>query len=278
MEAVLHRVDFIRDFDARTLHGAVNANGYVAPVTAAATYVLCVFVVIPAVRPAKCGRLWTHLFAAWNLLLSGFSAIGVLVCVPYMYNVIQQNGIRWTMCDDKIMFDERGTQASCYGAVGFMMSLFMLSKFPELLDTLFLAYMRKGVGFLHWYHHVSVLIYCWFAYKNATPSAIFFGTMNYCVHAVMYFYFAASTYTRALSFLRLPITSLQLVQMFLGMAVTALTYHYTYSPEGCSATYADSGFFVFCGVMYASYFVLFAKLFVENYVWKKSKSSKAKRQ
>merc|ERR1711991_495069 len=141
----------------------------------------------------------------------------------------------------------------------------MLSKFPELLDTFFLVYMRKPVAFLHWYHHATVLLYCWFAYKNATPSAVIFATMNYCVHSVMYLYFGVATYTRALSFMRMPITMMQLSQMALGVGLTLVTYVYAHDGEGCSATYTGSGFFPFCAALYGTYLVLFAQLFYKSY-------------
>jgi hypothetical protein len=149
----------------------------------------------------------------------------------------------------------------------------MLSKFPELLDTVFLVVLHKKVEFLHWYHHVTVLMYSWFAYRSATPSAVLFGSMNYFVHSVMYFYFFASQYTNVLSFMRMPITTLQLMQMMVGMYVTLLAYFYDTDPSvGCSKTYKNSGFFTFCAFMYGSYFVLFLKLFLDSYVFKTRKS------
>jgi elongation of very long chain fatty acids protein 6 len=256
----------LRNFTTHAAFRAVNANGYTAPAVAVTVYLLAVFVLIPAVRPKQAGGIWKHLFALWNLALSAFSTVGVLVCVPFVYRKWQEHGLRWLLCSDALMWGPPADDASCSGSIGLMMTLFMLSKFPELLDTFFLVYMRKPVAFLHWYHHATVLLYSWFAYKNATPSAVFFATMNYCVHAVMYFYFAASTYTRALSFLRLPITSLQLGQMVMGVALTVAAYEYSNRDGGCSPSYAESHFFEFCGALYGSYFVLFAHLFYKSYV------------
>ena len=90
----------------------------------------------------------------------------------------------------------------------------------------------------------------------------------------MYFYFFASTYTRKLSFMRKPITLLQLTQMFFGVSATVIAYIYTADGLGCSKSYADGKFFLFCSMLYGSYFVLFAKLFVDNYL-RKPKSKKA---
>jgi elongation of very long chain fatty acids protein 6 len=38
----------------------------------------------------------------------------------------------------------------------------MASKVPETVDTLFIVLRRQELIFLHWYHHASVLIYCFY--------------------------------------------------------------------------------------------------------------------
>ena len=42
------------------------------------------------------------------------------------------------------------------GPVGLWVGLFIFSKIPELLDTVFLVLQKKRVIFLHWFHHVTV--------------------------------------------------------------------------------------------------------------------------
>jgi hypothetical protein len=44
--------------------------------------------------------------------------------------------------------------------------LFILSKFPELVDKFFIVARRRPLLFLHWYHHVAVLLYCWHSYAT----------------------------------------------------------------------------------------------------------------
>lgn len=43
---------------------------------------------------------------------------------------------------------------------------FCFSKLPELVDTVFIVLRKQPLIFLHWYHHASVLIYCWFSYQD----------------------------------------------------------------------------------------------------------------
>jgi len=279
------------------LYEEVNDNHYVLPFAAVIVYLLMVFVFIPKFRQIAPPPSWIrHAFAAWNFFLSYFSTVGILICGLYVYLMLEKHGLRWMLCNDAMMLGPwDDPDVSCFGVVGTMMSLFMLSKFPELFDTFFLVYMGKPVPFLHWYHHATVLLYCWFAYQSATPSAVIFGTMNYLVHSIMYFYFGVSVYTKRLGFMRMPITMLQTSQMAMGIYLTYKAYQFTHdrtkSPDGaapgatevpcapeegtdgfyhgdcgCSKTYTESGYFYYSALLYVGYFLLFAKLFYDNYI------------
>ena len=257
-------------FNAFPVHHWVIANNYVSPFIAVVAYVALVFAILPVLRTKSLYPVMKHLFAGWNLLLSIFSVVGVFYTIPFFVDTLANKGVRYLVCSDTLMLgDVEEKHVAAHGPVGYMMTLFMLSKFPELADTFFLVLMGKPVIFLHWYHHITVLLYSWFSYRNATPTAVFFGTMNYSVHSVMYFYFFASTYTRKLSFMRKPITFFQLAQMFFGVSATAVAYVFSHDGQGCSKSYEDGQFFFFCSMIYGSYFILFAKLYVDNYLRKK---------
>ncbi len=101
--------------------------------------------------------------------------------VPALFNKFQAEGFHATVCSD----------ASWYanGPSGYWVTLFIYSKIPELLDTIFMVLRGKPVIFLHWFHHVTVLMYCWHAYHVMIGAGVWFAAMNYSVHSVMYFYF-----------------------------------------------------------------------------------------
>ena len=71
------------------------------------------------------------------------------------------------------------------GACGLWTMLFIYSKVPELFDTVFVVLRKKPLIFLHWYHHVSVLLFCWNSYSSRSSAGLFFVVMNYGVHAIM---------------------------------------------------------------------------------------------
>lgn len=247
---------------------------YYVPAVSIATYLLLIFVILPRIRWSKSPRWVKHAFALWNLILSLLSIAGGCVILPFSYFLVKKYSLQDLLCSDELMVSSN-RDAACWGAVGFVVVLFCLSKVPELCDTFFLVLMGKPVQFLHWYHHVTVMLYCWFNLANAIPSGIVFIAFNLVVHSVMYLYFASSVYTKALSFLRQPITTMQLGQMVLGLTTIVLVFLYGHnyigSGKGCSSAYVDTGFFYYCTAMYASYFVLFAVLYYQNYYTKKSR-------
>ncbi|KAJ9464169.1 putative fatty acid elongation protein 3 [Diplonema papillatum] len=300
--------DGVEHFDCHASWQWVTANPE-APVAAVAAYLAMVAVGKLLIKERH-GFQLRHLFALWNAVLSAFSTAGLVVCLPYLFLVLTHRTPEELICSDELMWgngsiggrperpinsehpllellffsidtivhgDENEAPvlaASCYGHMGYFMTAFMLSKFPELLDTAFLLLMGKPVSFLQWYHHATVLAFSWFAYSIATPTAMLFGTMNYAIHSVMYAYFAVSTYTRYFSFLRIYITGLQLMQMFVGLFINLYTYYLVRIEQVvCSPSYSDT-YFGACFALYASYFVLFAHLFYVNYIDPPKKSKK----
>ena len=73
---------------------------------------------------------------------------------------------------------------------GYWTFMFVMSKVPELGDTIFIVLRKQPLIFLHWYHHITVLLYSWYSYSEYTAAARWFVTMNYLVHSVMYTYYA----------------------------------------------------------------------------------------
>ena len=73
------------------------------------------------------------------------------------------------------------------GAGGFWTLAFVLSKLPELVDTAWIVARKRPLIFLHWYHHVTVLLFCWHCYVVRSSLGLPFMAMNFSVHAVRAF-------------------------------------------------------------------------------------------
>ena len=119
------------------------------------------------------------LFTLWNFILSAFSFMGCAFTIPVLVDNLSKHGFYYTVCAPS------GDWYS-HGPSGFWTAVFCLSKIPEFMDTVFLVFQKKPVIFLHWYHHTTVMLYCWHAFAMKTGYAgLWFAVMNYCVHSLM---------------------------------------------------------------------------------------------
>jgi elongation of very long chain fatty acids protein 6 len=235
------------------------------PLAFSAAYLLFVFLVPSRIKtgfPLKTG------FALWNFFLSIFSIIGVSRTVPALIDTLATHGWNYSLCAEPLSWYLKGPS-------GIWVTIFIYSKMPELLDTVFLILMKKPVIFLHWYHHITVLLYCWHAYHNTIGTGLWFAAMNFTVHSVMYMYFGLQTMGLAKGLTRmmaLPITVMQITQMIMGCIVTATSATRYFRGETCKVEPTN----LFYGfIMYLSYFILFAKLFYDKYIVKAPKTDKA---
>ena len=149
----------------------------------------------------------------------------------------------------------------------------------ELLDTFFIVIHKKPLIFLHWYHHISVLLYCWHAYVSKNPIGIVFVVMNYAVHSIMYFYyFLMAVKCKPKWFNSIWITVSQISQMVVGVTVTcanvAIISSMAKAGKECNAKRENN---VAAMIMYGSYLFLFLEFFFKRYAVKKT-SKKGKKE
>eukprot|EP00467_Chlorarachnion_reptans_P023717 CAMPEP_0114509608 /NCGR_PEP_ID=MMETSP0109-20121206/13305_1 /TAXON_ID=29199 /ORGANISM="Chlorarachnion reptans, Strain CCCM449" /LENGTH=322 /DNA_ID=CAMNT_0001688781 /DNA_START=100 /DNA_END=1068 /DNA_ORIENTATION=- len=239
------------------------------PIFTVSLYLFIIFVA-PGMLISE-GKPMRKRFAFWNVLLSVFSFIGASRVVPVLFKAYMENGFKYTVCEDPRNWYLDGPS-------GMWTALFIYSKIPELMDTVYLVLKKPEapVRFLHWFHHLTVLLYCWHAYHHTIAPGIWFASMNFCVHAVMYLYYACMVL--GVGWIVKPfaqmITVIQILQMVVGMIVTATSaFHHTMG--GDSACHVNGPNYRMGLAMYCSYFILFVKLFLQKY-GKKSKGKGAK--
>lgn len=201
----------------------------------------------------------------WNIGLAVFSVLGTAAVAPSLLRTVFTYGVDYAVC-----FSDAGivprVAVWCY--------MFGLSKLLELGDTAFIVLRKSPLPFLHWYHHITVMIYTIYGITDPIAVGHFFAAMNYAVHSLMYSYYTC----RAIGF-RVPrwmaqfITTLQLSQMFVGVYVTCLALYNNVAGRvpGCIVRYD----LVYLGAaMYCSYAVLFLHFFYHKYCSPKDKSKK----
>ncbi|PHJ18133.1 gns1 sur4 family protein [Cystoisospora suis] len=142
--------------------------------------------------------------------------------------------------------------------------LFTLTKALEFGDTIILVLKKKPLVFLHLYHHLTVALYCWHAQLVTVSMGHNFAFINLGIHGIMYLYYAISVIAPGFYILKICrpyITILQTTQMFVGLF---LSYEaLVYSPHLPEREVLN--IHLAC-IMYASYFFLFGKFFVEAYM------------
>ncbi|XP_073096610.1 very long chain fatty acid elongase 3 isoform X2 [Manis javanica] len=152
--------------------------------------------------------------------------------------------------------------------IRFWSCLFVLSKVIELGDTAFIILRKRPLIFVHWYHHSTVLVYTSFGYKHKVAAGGWFMTMNYGVHAIMYFYYTLkAAKVKSPRWLPMFITSLQILQMIIGATVSILIYIWR-QEHGCHTT---TEHICWSSILYITYFILFANFFHQNYIMPKIK-------
>jgi len=216
------------------------------------------------------GSTSTQLLICWNWALVLLSMIMLSGLGRGAWRVIREHGMVAYICDGDLAWGGNTP-------FGFYMALFLLSKFPELLDTVFLVVRGRNVVFLHWYHHISVLLYCWLVTQTRYPGTPF-SVINSFVHSIMYYYYARMAQGVKPAFARV-ITQIQLAQMVAGLVLNAafmiLNNQLPHSVCNGGNVISEMGMlnavYAATGFMYLSYFLLFFSFYLEKYWSQKNK-------
>eukprot|EP01038_Epipyxis_sp_PR26KG_P004153 gene4153-5917_t len=255
--SVLYASKFEIDFDP-TITVNFTANSWFVPITCVIIYGLFLLIGTKMMKTMDPFDLKWPL-ALWNLFLCIFSAIGVWRTAPFLIASLLGKGFEHTIC----------THPNNYwgfGPAGFWVMLLNFSKILELIDTVFIVLRKKSLLFLHWYHHITVLLFCWNAYSTTAGSGLYFVSMNYFVHSLMYGYYFTQAVGIPSPIPPVLITVVQIVQMIVGTFVCCSGWYYRLSGVSCAN---DLSNLVSGAVMYASYLFLFMEFALKRYVKKR---------
>jgi len=201
---------FTANYDfARSQQWLVNHETFL--LTCVGIYVVSIFSIKFVMANRKPFDLQTPLIL-WNALLAIFSIAGFVRMTPIFLRVIQQKGLAYTYTNvSEIMTDK---------VAGYWSFLWVVSKIPELIDTLFIVLRKKPLMFMHWYHHALTGWFAFVTFYESNAYMVWVVYLNFFIHSFMYSYYCA----RALQ-IRIPpqfaqlLTGAQIIQFLITHAV-----------------------------------------------------------
>jgi len=247
--------NFEKGFDHGSVKGWMEENWISLCSWSTAIYVAFVFGVQAYMKDRAPFDLRRPL-ALWSFCLAIFSIAGAIRTWTEFLETFARGGIYQSICTPSFITTDR--------VAGFWTYLFVLSKVMELFDTAFIVLRKQNLIFLHWYHHITVMWISFYSYISLSSSCRLFMVMNYSVHSIMYTY-----YTLRAMRIKVPkvfailTTSLQIIQMVFGLAITLTVLHYKQTGIGCNVGDEQNKFSLF---IYLSYFMLFARFFYNAYL------------
>lgn len=237
------------------------ANNWQIPIISVVLYLLLIIIGPKVMAQRGNGYELKIPLVMWNAFLCVFSFIGMWKTMPFLLGNILSMSFKDTVCADP-------TQSWGEGDTGLWSMLFAFSKLFELLDTLFIVLRKRPLLFLHWYHHVTVLLFCWSAYSTLEGSGLYFIAMNFSIHAVMYGYYCLQALKVCPNWFPVAILTLfQVVQMIIGTGICIACWYYKLSGQDCHASKPN---LIAAAAMYGSYLYLFCDFAFRRYLQPKN--------
>ncbi|MFH4975191.1 hypothetical protein AB6A40_001900 [Gnathostoma spinigerum] len=221
------------------------------------TYVTLIFAIKYAMRDRKPYDLQRPL-NVWNAFLAVFSIIGFIQLTPVFLAEIRNKGIQATYTQIGSSFTDN--------VAGYWVFLWVFSKIPELIDTIFLVLRKRPLMLMHWWHHAFTGVFSFCAYGHGNAFMIWIVWLNFFIHSFMYSYYMVRSFR-----FRVPpqiaqiITGAQIIQFLITHVVMIhLAILCLLNPLNHYAV--TSRAFIYGAFMEITYLILWIRFYYVSYI------------
>ena len=155
-----------RNFDEELIITWLDDNNYILGIICF-LYIIGVIVLCRWMKNKPPTEINPSVLPTWNALFGILNLVMFLGLASETLGRIGNMGWTYSICN----FDYDNY-------LGFWICAYILSKFVWLVDVVFFVLKKKTLTPFRLYHHISLLVYCWFVYAKAQGLCRWLATLN----------------------------------------------------------------------------------------------------